>query len=517
MTPENPSDHQGIQATSPKDSHSTSSGRPLLGIRTRITLGFFICFLMALGITLISLYVVVLLKEKLHFLQVADNFSVEIQQARRFEKNYFLYGTNLPEAANHVNTALTLLQTNVLQLKGVIGKPNYDALINHTETYQKLLENLQTVDKNRRKAPAAQRGKLESDLRIHGSEMISLAFSLVQKERQTVEEMLQWSRRVPIFFLIFLFFLMIYLAHLLSRQILAPLNKILKYTQRIAKGDFTPEVPSRSYRDEFSDLLSAINRMLEELAHHQEILIQSHKLRAVGTLTAGVAHELNNPINNITLTAHMLLEEYQEISDEERREMILDLISQADRSQSIVRNLLDFARESESKIESLDLGALIQETIKLAGNQIKLAGVHLDLSVLPNLPRIHGDHQQLSQVFLNILLNALDVIPKGGRIQVSVAHEDPNFVAAKITDNGPGIPEHILPNIFDPFFTTKTRGKGTGLGLSVSQGIIARHGGQIRVSSKEGIGTTFTIILPVTTIPAPELSSKLFEDRLSAS
>ena len=108
---------------------------------------------------------------------------------------------------------------------------------------------------------------------------------------------------------------------------------------------------------------------------------------------------------------------------------------------------------------------MIQETIKLAGNQIKLAGVHLDVSILPNLPRIHGDHQQLSQVFLNILLNALDVIPKGGRIQVSVAHEDPNFVAAKITDNGPGIPEHILPNIFDPFFTTKTQRERHGIGF----------------------------------------------------
>ncbi len=518
---ENSSDSPGIQNAPPREPTFNSavsnkekglpvgskSGRPLLGIRTRITLGFFICFLMALGITLISLYVVVILKDKLHFLQVADNFSVEIQQARRFEKNYFLYGTNLSETASHVNTALALLQTNALQLKGVIGNTNYEALINHTETYQRLLENLQAQEKNK-EAPPAERRKLESDLRIHGGEMLSLAFNLVQKERQTVEEMLQWSRRVPIYFLIFLFFLMIYLAHLLSRQILAPLNKILNYTQRIAKGDFTPEVPSRPYRDEFSDLLSGINRMLEELAHRQEILIQSHKLRAVGTLTAGVAHELNNPINNITLTAHMLLEDYQEISDEERKEMILDLINQADRSRSIVRNLLDFARESESKIESLDLGALIQETIKLAGNQIKLAGVHLDVSILPNLPRIHGDHQQLSQVFLNILLNALDVIPKGGRIQISVAHEDPNFVAAKITDNGPGIPEHILPNIFDPFFTTKTKGKGTGLGLSVSQGIIARHGGQIRVSSKEGVGTTFTIILPVTTIPALELSPK---------
>ncbi len=101
---------------------------------------------------------------------------------------------------------------------------------------------------------------------------------------------------------------------------------------------------------------------------------------------------------------------------------------------------------------------------------------------------------------------------RGGRIQISVAHEEPNFLAAKITDNGPGISEHILANIFDPFFTTKTKGKGTGLGLSVSQGIVARHGGQIRVSSKVGVGTTFTIILPITTIPAQELSTIKFED-----
>ena len=111
----------------------------------------------------------------------------------------------------------------------------------------------------------------------------------------------------------------------------------------------------------------------------------------------------------------------------------------------------------------------------------------------------------------NIILNALDVMPKGGRIQISVAHETPNFLAVKITDNGPGIPEHILPNIFDPFFTTKTKGRGTGLGLSVSQGIVARHGGEIRVSSKLAVGTTFSIILPITTIPAIEMTAKISE------
>lgn len=470
-------------------------------------MGFLISFLMAVGITLASLFVVIRLEEKLYFLNVADNFSVEIQQARRFEKNYFLYGTNLSDALSHVRLAQTLLQTNALKLQGVVGKANYESLHKHTLLYQGLLESLPTIG-SKEVFPSPALRKLESDLRIHGGEMISLAFTQVQKERQSVNEMLRWARLVPIYFLVFLFLLMGYLAHLLTRQIISPLKQVLRYTERISNGDFTPVKPSRLYQDEFSVLIQAMNRMLEELSRRQEVMVQSHKLRAVGTLTAGVAHELNNPINNITLTAHLLLEDYKELSDGERLEMIEDLVSQAGRSQAIIRNLLDFARESESKIEPLDLGAVIQETIRLAGNQLKFSNAHVDMSIFPNLPRIHGDHQQLTQVFLNILLNALDTIPKKGRIQISVAPDDPNFLAVKVTDNGAGIPEHILQNIFDPFFTTKSKGKGTGLGLSVSQGIIARHGGQIRVSSKEGVGTTFTILLPITTIPAAQLTAK---------
>ncbi len=519
MTPENPIDPQVLPQralhTDPSSDHSNEeaggvlAGKPSLSIRTRITLGFFICFLMALGITLASLYVVFRLEDKLHFLKVADNFSFEIQQARRFEKNYFLYGTNLPDALYHVNTALTFLSSNHFKIAGVIGKKNYATLFNHTEAYRALLEGLQVVIKKEDPAASRQRIKWESDLRLHGAEMISLAFNLVQEERQAVEAMLSLAKQVPVDFLIFLFLLMGYLAHLLTRQILGPLKQILGFTRRISAGDFTPVIPTRPFKDEFSALILAMDRMLKELSHRQEILVQSHKLRAVGNLTAGVAHELNNPINNISLTAHLLLEDYRDLPEGERLEMIRDLISQADRSQGIIRNLLDFAREGESKIEPLDLGQIIQETVRLAGNQIKISGAHLDVGVLPHLPRIHGDHQQLTQVFLNIILNAIDILPKGGRIQISVAHEGPNFLAVKITDNGPGIPAHILPNIFDPFFTTKTKGKGTGLGLSVSHGIVARHGGQIRVESQVGVGTTFTIILPVTTFPAPELTPQI--------
>jgi len=179
------------------------------------------------------------------------------------------------------------------------------------------------------------------------------------------------------------------------------------------------------------------------------------------------------------------------------------VVNEAGRSKKIISNLLDFARESSSQLEPLNLDHLLEETISLASNQIKLSGIKIEFQSTENLPRIHGDIQQLEQVFLNLILNAIDASTKGGKIQVLVLPADePNYLAVKVIDFGAGIPEHILPSVFDPFFTTKSKGKGTGLGLSVSQGIVAKHGGRIRVSSTEGAGTSFTVTLPVTTIPS---------------
>jgi len=239
------------------------------------------------------------------------------------------------------------------------------------------------------------------------------------------------------------------------------------------------------------------------LESREAVLIQSHKMRAIGTLTAGVAHELNNPLNNITITAHMLLEDYDRLSDEERKEMVRDVVNEAGRSKGIISDLLDFARESGSQLESLDLLEILRETINLVSNQIRLSGIKMELQSRGYLPCIHGDRQQLMQAFLNLILNAVDASSKGGKIQVLVVPSDePGYVAVKVIDFGSGIPEHILDSIFDPFFTTKTGVKGTGLGLSVSQGIVGKHGGRILVSSEQGKGSTFTVTLPVTTIPA---------------
>jgi signal transduction histidine kinase len=145
----------------------------------------------------------------------------------------------------------------------------------------------------------------------------------------------------------------------------------------------------------------------------------------------------------------------------------------------------------------LRIDAVVGDAIRLATNQIKLSGVELVRELEEDLPRVNGDRQYLSQVFVNLILNAVEAMPDGGRIAISSdVSVDTGCVAINITDTGPGMAPDVLGSIFDPFFTTKTGGRGTGLGLSVSLGIVQKHGGDIRVVSKPGEGTTFTVILP---------------------
>jgi signal transduction histidine kinase len=232
-------------------------------------------------------------------------------------------------------------------------------------------------------------------------------------------------------------------------------------------------------------------------------LVQTHKLKAIGTLTAGVAHELNNPINNIMLIAARLQEDFADLPDDEKMGMAGDLVSESERARTIVRNLLDFARESESEQQALDIPKIISDTLLLASNQARLAGVKIRTETAKALPAVHGDSGQLTQVFLNLVLNALDAMPTGGTLTIAVRPAlDGDELEVDFTDTGIGIPEQHISSVFDPFFTSKKKAKGTGLGLSVSLGIIKQHGGDIRVRSRVGEGTTFTVSLPTAMVPA---------------
>jgi two-component system, NtrC family, sensor kinase len=482
--------------------------RPSLSMRRRLSAGFFLCFLFCAAVSIAWLITVARIQTKLQFMVVADNYTFEIQQARRFEKNFFLYGTNLGDARDHVASARQLLISSGEKITAVIGETSYKTMIRHIDRYDALLASLQSGDTDRN-GVRGDKTAIEAELRNHGAEMVSVAQELGSKERQAVNAMLKLAQRLPIIFLILLVGLMAYLVDFLRRQLLRRLNRLMEATRQIAEGDFTPIYPRSKYRDEFTELSMALNHMIHELVLRQDMLIRSHKLQAVGTLTAGVAHELNNPINNITLTAEMLKEDYRQLCDEERLEMIQDLIDQAERSQRIVRNLLDFARETELRAEHLNVRELIDDTLKLSTNQIKLARVKVKVDVPTTLPPIYGDRQQLRQVILNLVLNALDAMPEGGALTLSASNSNEReHLEIKVEDTGTGIPAHVLQKIFDPFFTTKAGTAGTGLGLSVSLGIIRRHGGDILINTKVGKGTCFTLLMPTAKIPARELPAR---------
>jgi len=431
------------------------------------------------------------------FLETAGNYLFEIQQARRFEKNFFLYGTNLEDAREHVREAERILEIHAEDMKRVVGRTRFDQMKGHVERYQDLLERVARAG-TREEAHA-----FEPEMRSHGAEMVDLSNRLVMKERESINTMIELSRRIPIVFLAVLLLLSVYLANFLTRQMLGPLNRLMQDTRRIAQGVFTPIMPRRKYRDEFSELAMVLNQMMHELARRQELLVQAHKLKAIGTLSAGVAHELNNPLNNILITVETLREEYAELTDEERLERLQDIVAESERARRIIRNLLDFTRESEMKADLLQVDDLLNETLALVQNQLKHARVKVVREAGANLPPVLGDRPPLQQVFLNLILNAVDAMPQGGTLTITTRRTpDGDYVAVDVADTGVGIPEHLLASIFDPFFTTKPHGKGSGLGLSVSLGIVRRHGGDIRVRSRRGEGSTFTVLLPVAKVPA---------------
>lgn len=469
--------------------------RPTFNFRLQIILSFFTFFVLLVLVSLVAMVTINHIEKRISTVQTLERFLFNVEQARRWEKNFFLYSTNLQDALQSAEEAGRLLERNIEQAVATTRLWKKEEIKHHLDLYHAELQRLSKQAGTGNDTPKA-RTEVESNLRRFGSRIVEEAAAMAVMEHEQVARWLHLLQKVPLYFLLFLFFLMIYMTRFLSLRFMRPLKNLIYQTRRIAKGDFTPVKPCRRFRDEFTTVEVAINRMLRELESHQNSLIESHKLRAIGILTAGVAHELNNPLNNIMLTAHALREEYADLNPEEHLGMVRDIIGETERSRDIVHNLLDFTRENKSIMGPIHLGRLVEETTKLALNQARVRGIPIHVKIEPDLPDILGDRQKLKQVFLNLLLNALDAVGKDGRIQVRVQPALSNCsLIVEVEDNGSGIPPDVIPYIFDPFFTTKPVGKGTGLGLSVSHGIITQHGGTIQVNSTPNQSTVFTVCL----------------------
>lgn len=317
---------------------------------------------------------------------------------------------------------------------------------------------------------------------------------------------------------------------LLQRLIYVPLKDLESSAEKITLGDLNHRIPVRN-DDEFGHVAGCFNQMtaalrksmleLQELVQTLELKVQKRtqelrtaeaevtqgeKLASVGLLASGIAHELNNPLTGVlTFTSLMRKKMADGSPDAEDLDLV---IRETKRCASIIRRLLDFAREKVPVKGYFDVNRLIEETVRFIDRPASLQNIEIVMDLDPDLPEIWGDADLIKQVILNILVNAQQAIVGDGKIIVeSRCHAAPNspksgapsipMVELAIKDTGCGIPEANLQRIFDPFFTSKEVGKGTGLGLSVSHGIIKAHGGAIKVESVVGAGTTFRIHLPL--------------------
>jgi two-component system NtrC family sensor kinase len=307
------------------------------------------------------------------------------------------------------------------------------------------------------------------------------------------------------------------------RMVIRPVANLVAGTKRVSVGDLAEKVPITG-TDELAVLESSFNKMERSLAavndernqllesleaqvqertaaleRAQAQLIQTEKLSSLGRLSASIAHEINNPLAGILTTAKLLIRTIDGGLRADQAPFLLRHLRlvqrETERCTAIVRNLLGFARERPLTLTDADVNAALEEALFLASSQIALQNIALEKD-LASVPPIRADFGQIRQAFANLVINACDAMPKGGRLIVRTRRSpDGTLVEIAITDTGCGMPPEVLSKVLDPFFTTKE--KGTGLGLSVVYGVIQRHGGRLQIESQPGQGTTVMIRLPV--------------------
>ncbi|MGH7481126.1 MAG: sensor histidine kinase [Longimicrobiales bacterium] len=365
--------------------------------------------------------------------------------------------------------------------------------------------------------------------------------------------------------------------YLVRRRVLDPLARVVREVEAIEEGDYSLRI-GVGETQEVRRLADSVNRMAERLiAHQQELaynvrsleetnrqlteardeLIRMEKVASVGRLAAGIAHEIGNPLGAILGYLGVL----GRGADETRRELVRQAEAETRRIDRIVHGLLDYARPREARSRSVAVNEVVQQTLELLSTQGKFSRVVVETDLAPGLPSVVADANQLQQVLVNLLINALDAMDGVERPRVDLTTElvrvrpvtlwrkrrkdDPpdvdyshrrrfhraprlprddifpvamEVVQIQVRDNGPGVPPEHLEHIFEPFYTTKEPGKGTGLGLAVSARLIDGMGGTIRVESRGGEGTSFAVLLPPEgSVPGPADGDRFARSREAAS
>lgn len=506
-------------------------------LQGKIVLVYLALAALAVGLLLLALVELNLITGKVRSgSQVAEFFDTTLE-FRRFEKNHFLYGQvhDLEENTRYLASARSLLQRNTALFVTLAGAGPARRLADDLDEYSRLM---------------AQHGVRPGDealadrVRALGKRIVVAAEGLAARERQSLSDALDTHRRNLLISVAVVLGLLALAGALLVRSVTRPLKVMEARMQAIAQGQLARLGDDFGER-ELIGLSAAFNHVLDELERRQHNLVRTEKLASLGTLLSGVAHELNNPLSNISSSAQILSEAFLhsppagggavgqgarsqalqpffplpegEGANEElefRQQLIHDIDQETRRAAKIVRSLLDYARDRDFQRRAVNLSELFDETLRFLKSQ-RPPGIEVHLEVPADLG-VAADRARLQQAFLNLIGNAFEAMGDYGELRIE-AHRHvagsradialPGFPGAcrvgtpvvdlTISDTGPGIPPALMARIFDPFFTTKPVGQGSGLGLFIVHQIVEEHGGCIGVENSPEAGARFHIRLPV--------------------
>jgi len=492
-------------------------------IREKLFLGFGLYLLFAVAFGALAYKDLNMISTHLLHLETADDIMNTLLEVRRYEKNYLLYGDT--GSLEEIRMYLTVLKEAVAKIRDEmarnIGEEYVAKMMRSIAEYEDRIGSLEKVRSDRERLRRAgsggtderrlalqqeEKAKVEQ-LRTVAREIQVYVAENAHSERSDIDRILKASSILLVITLGLIVVLGSIINSKLARSIVTPIGNLERITKKITRGDFSESIEVKGH-DEISSLAESFNQMEDKLDHamnalediikqlqeKQAQLVEAEKLASIGKLAAGIAHEINNPLTSVLTFSNLMLEQCS--PDDPRYDKLKLMARETDRARTIVRQLLNFGRESVIKPVKININQPVTEIIDSLVAQEAFKGIELSLKLAKNLPEVYADPAQFGQVVLNIMLNAIHAISPPGRIEVATRLADKG-VEIIFADTGKGIPEEHIHKIFDPFFTTKDATKGTGLGLAVSYGIIKKHGGDITVASMVGKGTTFTVRMPI--------------------
>lgn len=479
-------------------------------IRHKITFGYYLFAACIIGLAVFAYANLRFMEQRLDWGTAVSSLLDTTLEMRRFEKNFFLYGKSedAASAQAYAGAALSLLEENTAAYREFAATADLQHLREQLERYSERIAPLVRMPGEN----SAARNAIEADIRKLGHELATSAERISANEHDVMRTLLSTARDTVVGLLIAVTLFSLVLAHVLTWIVVRPLRRLEDDLQDIGQGRIS-SLPAYSREQEIVSFTQAFNRTLHELEVRRRHLLQSEKLASLGTLVSGVAHELNNPLSNISTSTQLLLEELASADRDQIRAWLSDVEEQTERARRIVASLLDFSRDNPFVLIPTSLRNVLDKSVMLMGAQRSKGRCEIINDIAPEI-FIDADVQKLQQVFVNLLGNAMDAGARNIRVQAPVCMSGDDYehyvwtqvpvaggcgtdmLCVAVNDDGPGIAAELLPKLFDPFFTTKDVGYGSGLGLYVVEKIIRQHNGSVGVSSASGVGTTFLIRFP---------------------